>query len=256
MKKLLFNLTCAVCLVAASNSAFANTSFAESESFRLELRSDDAGRTVQGKVRIAPSSESTSVPTIDGVALSGWSADAPLWDSTTVADGWHTFALDGQSVDLLVFNYSIYMSVNGKQVLAEPGKTIQLDPHDYIPNGNTLTGWSVPSEITVSFDSTTGKIAITLPSNATQPAITLDSTASPLNNAHINWSIQLNKGWNLISTGLYKLDDVSLEKLKMLNPQVYANGRYMQMNDYLPAHAYWVHSNEEKTLELSGFITK
>ena len=160
----------------------------------------------------------------------------------------------------VTFGYSLntfccanYVVVNGKPVFAEPGTVIQLDPRDYLPSGNTLTGWSAASGTVIAFDSDSGKIAITIPSDGTQATITLDSTARTLDYPQISWNVQLNKGWNLISTGLYKLDGVSLEKFTALNPRIYVDGIYTPMREYLPAHAYWVYSDEEQNLQLSGF---
>ncbi len=70
-----------------------------------------AEAVVCGEVYLSPVAE-TEVPapklTIDGEAASGWSKENPWWDSTQVADGWHTFVLTERNktfeAKLLVLN--------------------------------------------------------------------------------------------------------------------------------------------------------
>ena len=82
-------LTLAV--LCAAGSLFA----LETNSFSIDLRDECL---LSGTVRVAPSSANASaVPMVDGEEMSGWTTDAPEWDTSTVADGWHTLSIAGES---------------------------------------------------------------------------------------------------------------------------------------------------------------
>ena len=67
----------------------------ETNSFSIDLR--DAC-LLNGSVRVAPSSENASaLPMVDGVEMSGWTAKAPQWDTSSVEDGWHVLSIAGES---------------------------------------------------------------------------------------------------------------------------------------------------------------
>ena len=83
--------------------------YVASESFRLATRT--VGRAANSVVWLSPVAEN-EVPapqlTVDGAPAVGWSKTNPWWDSTQVADGWHTFVLTERNktfeAKLLVLN--------------------------------------------------------------------------------------------------------------------------------------------------------
>ena len=67
----------------------------ETNSFSIDLR--DAC-LLNGAVRVAPSSGNASaMPMVDGVEMTGWTAKAPEWDTSSAEDGWHVLSIAGES---------------------------------------------------------------------------------------------------------------------------------------------------------------
>ncbi len=154
-----------------------------------------------------------------------------------------------------------YLIVNGKTLFAEPGSTLELSLADYLEDGKTFTGWtSSLDSLTLSYDKENGKVLVKVPTDG-QPTISLDATQNAIlsettetEDVPMRWSVSLKKGWNLVSTGLYTLDQDSLERFTAHSPWIHVDGTYIPMNEYLPAHAYWIYVDEDETLELSGFL--
>jgi hypothetical protein len=154
---------------------------------------------------------------------------------------------------ICTFTCPNYILVNGTPVFAEGGNTITLDPAQFLPEGTSLVGWTTSDDLSVTYDKETGKVTLTLPEDG-QAAISLDGTRSALEDVLMRWNVSLKKGWNLVSTGLYTLDQDSLDRFIEHSPWIHVDGTYIPMNEYLPAHAYWIHVDEDETLELSGFL--
>ncbi len=146
-----------------------------------------------------------------------------------------------------------YILVNGKAIFAEGGASIVLDPAQFLPEGTSLVGWTTTDDVGVAYDKASGKVILTLPVDG-QAVISLDGTRNALKEVPMRWSVPLKKGWNLVSTGLYTLDQDSLERFTAHSPWVYDGGAYIPMGEYLPAHAYWIYVEADEILELSGFL--
>lgn len=89
---------------------------AESVSIKWDNRTNPL---MNGSVLISPtaSGNSTATLSVDGVAASGWSADSPTWNTSSVADGTHTLALAApESVrsSVLVLNDASIVIHDGK----------------------------------------------------------------------------------------------------------------------------------------------
>ncbi len=153
---------------------------------------------------------------------------------------------------ICTFTCPNYILVNGKPLFAESGSTVEIDPSEYLPAGEIFTGWNAQEDVKITYDSNTGKVTFVLPPEG-QPDIKLNSTARPLENPQEKWSFPLKKGWNLIATGLYELDALSRERLSEFCPYMFDAGGFVPMEEYRPAQAYWVYSDEDQMLELSGF---
>lgn len=88
-------------------AAGASLSAAESHAFSVENRSL---HLMNGNAFVSPVATTGSKGTkllADGAAASGWSAEAPIWDTATVEDGYYTLALsegDSASAEVLVIN--------------------------------------------------------------------------------------------------------------------------------------------------------
>ncbi len=147
-----------------------------------------------------------------------------------------------------------YILVNGKPVFAKPGETLELNVADYLPVGGTLLGWSSTAEnLEASYDLKTGIITLVVPEDG-QASVTIDGTKGSLDALLLEWTVSLEPGWNLISTGVYDLDDESLERFREHTPWVHVGGQYTPMEEFLPAHAYWVHADQEEEMVLSGTL--
>jgi hypothetical protein len=147
-----------------------------------------------------------------------------------------------------------YILVNGKPVFAKPGQTLELNVAAYLPVGGTLLGWSSTAEnLDASYDLKTGVITLVVPEDG-QVSLTIDGTKGSLDTLLFKWTVSLEPGWNLISTGIYDLDDESLERFLEHTPWVHVNGQYIPMEDFLPAHAYWVHADQAEEMVLSGTL--
>ncbi len=159
---------------------------------------------------------------------------------------------------LYAFVCDNYLLVNGTPVFAEPGTSVELSVEDYLAAGEIFVGWSAGSDLAVSYNKEAGKISLVVPSSGTA-TLKINGTATsvlveerPQDQA--KWTVPLTKGWNLIATGLYTLDDDSAKRLSALKPWIHKDGTYEPMQQFVPAHAYWVFSETDQTLELSGYL--
>jgi hypothetical protein len=151
-----------------------------------------------------------------------------------------------------------YLLVNGTPVFAEAGKSVELTVADYLTAGDTFVGWSAASDLEVSYDKENGKISLVVPSsglgtlkiNGTATSVLVDEKPQD----QVDWTVSLTKGWNLIATGLYTLDDDSAKRLSAFKPWIHKDGTYEPMDQFVPAHAYWVFSETDQTLKLSGHL--
>ncbi|MBR6470162.1 MAG: hypothetical protein IKS83_00060, partial [Victivallales bacterium] len=106
---------------------------ATSEAVRLDLREDFGGRVVRGNVPMY---------TADGTVLLDGEPLDEAWDTTTVAEGWHTLAWSGESVEVCVRNDAGIALEEGR--LAEnttwDNSAVRVVRNNvYVPNGVTLT---------------------------------------------------------------------------------------------------------------------
>ena len=135
-----------------------------SELCRLDVRTSFGGKVLHGDEYIsavAENGENDSQLTVDGAAMSDWSAESPWIDSTRLADGqWHVFALNegdrAFETELLPMNGGDTVVHEG--VLAEDetwmaGKIHIVRHWVRIPDGVTLT---IASQAVVKFCVDTG----------------------------------------------------------------------------------------------------
>lgn len=160
-----------------------------------------------------------------------------------------------------VFTCPNYLIVNGRVLFAEPGADLELALSDYLEPGRTFTGWTSSLDgLTLSYDKESGKVLVKIPADG-QAILSLDATQNPVlaenpDPLAARWNVSLKKGWNLVATGLYTLDSESLERFAAYSPWTHVDGAYIPMDEYLPAHAYWIYADADEILELSGFLTE
>ena len=104
---------CLAVWLGGALAVHAGVSTAVSNRFALDTRAQASSAIayLHGSVWLSPVAE-TEVPspqlTVDGQPTVGWSKSNPYWDTTQVADGWHTFALTERNktfvAKLLVLN--------------------------------------------------------------------------------------------------------------------------------------------------------
>ncbi len=137
MKKLLL---CLLCFLGAWVYAARDAEFTWSDYVTIPL-------VAKGSVRISPialDSSANNTLLVDGAPAVGWSRSNPMWDSGSVADGWHELTLTGENVTARI------LVVNSKEVVVHTGtltgnetwraNVVHLVCDSVVvPNGKTLT---------------------------------------------------------------------------------------------------------------------
>ncbi len=137
MKKLLL---CLLCFLGAWVYAARDASFTWSEYVTIPL-------AATGSVRISPfarDSAANGTLLVDGEAAVGWTRSNPMWNSRSVADGWHELTLTGENVTARI------LVINAKEVVVHTGMLTGTETWRanvahlvcdsvVVPNGKTLT---------------------------------------------------------------------------------------------------------------------
>ena len=236
---------------------------AVSAPFRLEQRTSFGGRLARGEVRISSVAEEENANArlaIDGQEPQDWSVSAPVWDSSSLKDGWYDASLDeGEntaSAELAVLNradveiHGGALEANetwsadklhivqywvripaGKTLAIEDGAVVKFCEGTGIQNDGTLKANDVV--FTAIADDTVGgdtdmngaggviaNGAYDIMGRGTRSLTNCDIRYATFIEADERQSMELEAGWNLVTSTLH-LDEGSERELLALSPLVY-----------------------------------